>query len=293
MNETSARLLLNVASLPGNELLGQLVAARGAVATVEQLVDNQIPEFKNLKFIERLRAALDGASLSELVDRANSAGLDFLTPAHEAWPTRLNDLDDSAPIGLWVKGHGRLADLTQNSVAIVGARACSPYGERLASDLASHLTANELTVVSGAAYGIDAFAHQGALAVPGPTIAVLACGADQNYPAAHQNLLTRIAQSGLVVSEAPPGTPAAKHLFLIRNRLIAALTGATVVIEAALRSGSLSTSMWAHSLGRQVWGTPGSVTSPASAGVHAAIRDGVMDILLEPGEVIKHFSNKP
>jgi DNA processing protein len=269
------------------------VSSVGPETAVEQIVEGANSDFRNTKFASRLRELVANCEIDQILSSAATANLEFITPDDACWPIALSDLDDTMPLGLWIRGNLDLAAITDKSVAIVGARASTDYGQRMASDLASHLSAHELTVVSGAAFGIDAAAHRGALAIDCPTVAVLACGADQVYPAAHQALLERIAEQGLVISEAPPGARAAKHLFLIRNRLIAALTGATVVIEAALRSGSLSTSMWAHSLGRQVWGVPGPVTSPASAGVHAAIRDQVMDILLEPAEVIKFFSDKP
>jgi predicted Rossmann fold nucleotide-binding protein DprA/Smf involved in DNA uptake len=146
-------------------------------------------------------------------------------------------------------------------------------------------------IISGAAYGIDAAAHRGSLAGKGKTVAVLACGVDVAYPVSHRGLLSTITDSGVVVSEAPPGAKPHKHRFLIRNRLIAALSQSTVVVEAALRSGSLSTSNWAHVLNRQIWGIPGPITSATSAGVHAAIRDNMMKIATSADEIFQDFKS--
>jgi DNA processing protein len=146
-------------------------------------------------------------------------------------------------------------------------------------------------VISGAAYGIDAAAHRGSLVGQGKTVAVLACGVDVAYPVSHRGLLSSITDSGVVVSEAPPGAKPHKHRFLIRNRLIAALSQSTVVVEAALRSGSLSTSNWAHVLNRQIWGIPGPITSATSAGVHAAIRDNMMKIASSTDDIFCDFKS--
>jgi DNA processing protein len=159
---------------------------------------------------------------------------------------------------------------------VVGARAATTYGVHVAQELGAGLAAAGVTVVSGAAIGIDGAAHRGALGVDGPTVAVLACGIDRAYPAAHAALLERIAATGLVVSEYPPGSVPARHRFLVRNRLIAALGGGTVVVEAALRSGAQRTAADTEALGRLVMAVPGAVTSGPSAGCHQLIRDGAL-----------------
>lgn len=282
MKEREARLLLATLAEPGDERLGSLITEFGIVEACELS--------KNGRAGEALRKKLARKDLSGLVNAVAQAtkdcGARFITPDDDEWPLGLADLDFGLPIGLWVRGMGQLRELTETSVAIVGARASTAYGERIASDLGSQLAASRVVSVSGAAYGIDAAAHRGSIAGQGKTIAVLACGVDVAYPRAHQGLLDRIVDHGLIVSEGPPKTEPHKHRFLIRNRLIAALSQSTVVVEAALRSGSLSTSMWAHSIGRQVWGIPGPLTSAASAGVHAAIRDGVMELVTELSDVI-------
>jgi DNA processing protein len=175
---------------------------------------------------------------------------------------------------LWVRGSGSLAELVESSVSIVGARDCTAYGAEQAAEIAADAGSAGFTVVSGAAFGIDACAHRGALAMLTPTIAVLACGAATSYPRAHAALLQRIAEEGLVVSEQRPGQVPTKARFLARNRVIAALTLGTVVVEARRRSGALNTLGWADQLGRVTMALPGPVTSQQSVGTHEAVRDG-------------------
>jgi DNA processing protein len=177
------------------------------------------------------------------------------------------------PIALWVRGPARLDDVVDRSVAIVGSRASTAYGEHVAGELGHQLGERGWTVVSGGAYGIDAAAHRGALAAEAPTLAVLACGVDRPYPAAHGALFTRILENGLLVSEWPPGCAPLRHRFLVRNRLIAALTRGTVVVEAAARSGAQATAKRARRLGREVLVVPGPVTSAMSVGCHELLRD--------------------
>ena len=179
-----------------------------------------------------------------------------------------------APLALWAVGPLRLDEVTERAVAIVGTRAATAYGEHVAADLSGGVCEQDVVVVSGGAYGIDGAAHRAALAAEGCTVAVLAGGVDVLYPAGHSGLLHRIAGRGLLVSEYPPGVRPARHRFLTRNRLVAALSGATVVVEAGVRSGAASTAAWARALGRVVCAVPGPVTSSASTGCHALLRSG-------------------
>jgi DNA processing protein len=235
--------------------------------------------------------------LETAVARAKGAGLRWLCPGDHGWPRSLDDLDQvdpfhgtaGAPLGLWVRGAGDLAELCEQSVAIVGARACTTYGAECASEIAGDCADAGHTVVSGAAFGIDSCAHRGALIMRKPTIAVLASGADIDYPKAHTGLIARIAESGLVVSEQAPGESPTKGRFLSRNRLIAALTRGTVVIEAARRSGSLNTLHWADQLGRLTMGLPGPITSQQSVGVHAAIRGGEAVLVASGEDVVEEL----
>ena len=180
--------------------------------------------------------------------------------------------------------------MCEQSVAIVGARDCTTYGAECASDLAADCADGGWTVVSGAAYGVDGCAHRGAFLMNAPTAGVLACGADLDYPKSHGALITRIAEVGVVVSEQAPGEKPLKNRFLSRNRIIAALTQGTVVIEAAMRSGSLNTLNWADQLGRTTMALPGPVTSQQSAGVHAAIRAGKAVVVTSGREVMAELS---
>jgi DNA processing protein len=203
-----------------------------------------------------------------------------------------------APLALWVAGDLALDDITQRSAAIVGTRAATAYGEHVAADLAAALCERDVAVVSGGAYGIDGAAHRAALSVEGITVAVLAGGVDVSYPAGHAALLHRIRINGLVVSEYPPGIRPARHRFLIRNRLVSALSGTTVVVEAGWRSGAANTAAWTRALGRVVCAVPGPVTSSASAGCHALIRGGA-ELISRADEVVEiigragEFADRP
>ncbi len=178
------------------------------------------------------------------------------------------------PMALWALGPARLDEGTHRAAAVVGTRAATVYGEQVAADLAAGLAERDVAVVSGGAYGIDGAAHRAALTSDGITVAVLAGGLDILYPAGHSALLHRIGQDGLLFTEYPPGVRPARHRFLTRNRLVAAVAGAAVVVEAGLRSGAANTAAWARALGRVVAAVPGPVTSSASAGCHALLRNG-------------------
>jgi DNA processing protein len=178
------------------------------------------------------------------------------------------------PMVLWALGPERLDEVTQRAAAVVGTRAATAYGEHMAADLAAGLAERDVAVVSGGAYGIDGAAHRAALTSEGITAAVLAGGIDVPYPAGHSALLHRIGQHGLLITEYPPGVRPARHRFLIRNRLVAAVAGAAVVVEAGLRSGAANTAAWARAFGRVVAAVPGPVTSSASAGCHVLLRNG-------------------
>lgn len=211
-------------------------------------------------------------------DEWPAAALHCLTVAAHDLPTERRAQPDRTralvpPLALWVRGERPLGDLVASSVALVGSRASTAYGEHVAAELAHGLGERGWTTVSGGAYGIDAAAHRGALTAEAPTVAVLACGVDRAYPTAHSALFSRILDDGLLVSEWPPGCAALQHRFLVRNRLIAALTCGTVVVEAAARSGALATGNRARDLGKTVMAVPGPVTSAMSVGCHELLRD--------------------
>ncbi len=209
------------------------------------------------------------------------------------YPVGLRDAAD-APWALICRGDPALLENLEpdGAVTVVGARRASSYGREIARELARELAAAGIVVVSGLAFGIDACAHRGALDAPGLTFAVLGCGADTAYPAAHRSLWRRICDRGVVVSELPPGTGAWRWTFPARNRIMAALAGMTVVVEAAERSGSLITADLAADLGRDLGAVPGPVSSRSSAGPNNLLASGaclvrdaqdVLDAMLGPG----------
>lgn len=269
---------------PSDRSLGEWVARHGAADTVAALRSATRP--KSVSRAARYAELLARTDAEAVLESARRAQLRLVCPGDAEWPTQLEDLGADAPLGLWVRGSDlRLAAL--RSVAVVGARAASSYGGQVAAELAAELADRGWTVVSGAAYGIDAAAHRGALAGGGLTVAVLACGADVAYPRGHEALLGRIAEDGVIVSELPPNSTPTRPRFLVRNRLIAALSRGTVVVEAALRSGSLATARQARDLGRQVMGVPGPVTSSLSAGVHRLIRDEPATLVTSAATVVE------
>jgi DNA processing protein len=230
----------------------------------------------------RVRIPSLGAD-AELTARA---GARVVVPGDEEWPGALDDLGDRAPLCLWVAGDLLLSDAVRKAVAVVGARACTDYGANVAAELASGLGDRGWTVVSGGAYGIDAAAHRGAMAVEAPTVAVLACGVDVAYPRAHDGLLRAIRSVGAVVSELPPGSHPTRLRFLDRNRVIAALGRGTVVVEAAARSGALNTAGHAEQLSRVVMAVPGPVTSSSSAGCHLLVRTLGASLVTSAADVV-------
>lgn len=221
----------------------------------------------------------------ELATLARLGGA-LVHPGTAGWPAGLTDLGAAAPPCLWVRGEPDLQTGLRRSVAVVGARAATAYGEHIAAELAAGLAERRFTVVSGGAYGIDAAAHRGALAAGGRTVVVLAGGVDRPYPAGNAALLARVLDAGgSVLSEVPPGSVPSKTRFLQRNRLIAAAAAATVVVEAAWRSGALNTAGHAAALLRPVGAVPGPVTSMASAGCHRLLRDGGAVCVTDAAEV--------
>jgi DNA processing protein len=208
-----------------------------------------------------------------------------LQPGTGEWPTQLDDLGRQCPESLFVKGGGQLRLLALRSVAVVGARAATRHGMAAADRLGGELAAAGWVVVSGAAHGIDTAAHRGALTAGGCSVAVVAGGIERDTPS--RRMLAAVADQGAVVSEADGARPPQRHTFLQRNRLIAALTRATVVVEAAERSGALNTAGWAESLGRLVLAVPGPVTAAVSRGTHGLIRDGRAVLVRDTADVLE------
>ncbi|MFJ6720182.1 DNA-processing protein DprA [Streptomyces sp. NPDC091259] len=290
--ELLARVALTRVLEPGDEHGGRWLRAFGAEGVIRLLTGTDArPAEERLVGVgpERLAGYRRRAALADPrrdLAEAAGAGVRFLCPGSAQWPTQLDDLGDARPVGLWLRGGADLRTWALRSVAVVGARACTPYGAHMAQTLAAGLAERGWVVVSGAAYGIDGAAHRGALASGGATVAVLACGADVAYPRGHAGLLGRIAGQGLVLGELPPGSHPTPSRFVLRNRVIAALTRGTVVVEAAVRSGSLVTARRARELGRFTMGVPGPATSGLSAGVHELLRDEAV-LVTDAAEVVE------
>jgi len=242
----------------------------------------------------RWTARLGEAPAQLTLDGWRREGIELLCPGDPGWPCQLDVLGDAQPWGLWVRGSVDLRYACLRSVSVVGTRSASAYGSHVCTDMTVTLAEQGWTVISGGAFGIDGCAHRGAVAAGGLTIAVLACGVDRDYPQSHCDLFRAIRERGTTVSEWPPGRLPTRHGFLVRNRVIAALSRGTVVVEAALRSGALSTARHARDQNRPLMAVPGPVTSQLSAGCHEIIRDwgavcvtgarDVMELLSLPGE---------
>ncbi|MBF6182585.1 DNA-protecting protein DprA [Nocardia otitidiscaviarum] len=260
--------------------LSALIESVGVVEAARAVRECALPD--TLRGPTESRRGIDRAERDlELMERIGGR---VVTPDDAEWPAwrvlGLSQLDPGAdeggavPLVLWVRGPRSLAECTEQAVAVVGARCSTGYGNQVTGEIAGELAARGWTIVSGAAFGIDGMAHRAALAAGGVTVAVLACGVDRPYPVQHDRLLAEIADTGLVISEYPPGVTARKHYFLARNRLIAALADGVVVVEAGLRSGARNTVKWARRLSRPALAVPGPVTSAASVGCHRMIREG-------------------
>jgi DNA processing protein len=217
-------------------------------------------------------------------------GIRLVCPGDPDWPGGLDQLGQARPYALWLRGNADLRHSCQRSVSVVGSRAATGYGAHVAGEIAADLAERGWAVVSGGAYGIDAAAHRGALATQGITIAVLACGVDFPYPAGHAELFVDIAAHGLVISEWPPGRHPARMRFLIRNRVIAALSCGTVIVEAGERSGALNTARHAAELGKPLMAVPGPVTSAQSAGCHRIIREWDASCVTRAADIIEMLS---
>lgn len=276
--EALARVCWSVLAEPGDGVAGTLIESLGASNALRfalgsaPAADSDVGGRALADGRARWTTRADARSALEAVRGAGDVGARLLIPGDDLWPRSLDDLGVHAPTVLWVRGEPELLSAAPR-VAIVGARAASGYGEMLAGDFAGDLAAGGAVVVSGGAYGIDGAAHRAALGVDGRTVAFLAGGVDRAYPQGHQQLLRRIVETGAVVSEVPCGTAPTKWRFLARNRLIAAVSDATVVVEAGWRSGSLNTAGHAAALGRPLGAVPGPVTSASSAGCHRLLRE--------------------
>ena len=317
-DERYARAALTYLAEPSDRVLGALIRAHGAARTLAAIRAGNDPDDAGTLFgdpagaaagaganlggpagLERpvIRRAMElwRVRLAELptaddVAAFAGSGIRLVCPGDLEWPGQLADLGDEQPYALWLRGQADLRFSCLRSVSVVGARAATAYGSYVAAEFAASVAARGWAVVSGGAFGVDASAHQGALAADGVTVAVLACGVDVPYPTAHTELLEAIAAQGVIVSEWPPGRHVTRLRFLVRNRVIAALATGTLVVEAGQRSGALSTARHARDLNRRLMAVPGPITSDLSAGCHHIIREWQGALVTSAADVIEFLS---
>lgn len=211
----------------------------------------------------------------------------FITRGEVGWPRQLNVLGPDEPWVLWSLGSADFRLLALQSLAIVGTRACTPYGQQVAFNWAAEIADRGVTIVSGGAVGVDIAAHKGALSVGSPTLCVLAGGVQARYPASNEHIFHQIMDNGVIISESPPKESPRRQRFLTRNRIIASLTQATLIVEASRRSGTASTASWAELIHRPIFGVPGSVYSSASEGIHAMMSEGRAMLVHSPTDVLQ------
>lgn len=272
MNTSTIRLALLQAIEPGNSFWSEEIRSLGVEEVYSRIIARSYDHIKFAHLMEKISAFRPEDELQKI----SAAGAQLLTPEDSDWPSGANDLQ-APPIALYVKG--RREALAQPSIAIVGTRNPTPYGVRIAGDFAAGFVDRDYSIISGGAYGIDSAAHRGALVAEGCTIAVIASGIDTPYPSGNSRLFEEISESGAIISEVAIGTPALPHRFLTRNRIIAALSQSTLVVEAAFRSGSLRTARDAAQLLRPVMAIPGPINSPSSEGCHRLIGERAAEIV--------------
>jgi DNA processing protein len=286
-----ARAAWSCIAEPGDGEAGAFISDAGPTGALEAVIDARasggaLGRAGSLsRGFERWIPRVDSSDVIRALEAAARVGARLIVPGDVQWPSGLAALGDHAPAALWCRGELDAMGTLDASIAIVGSRAATGYGEHVAMEASAQLAARGLTIVSGAAYGIDGAAHRAALAGGGTTVAFLAGGPDRFYPQGHHALLERLCQTGAVVSELPCGAAPTRWRFLQRNRLIAASSRAVVVVEAGIRSGSLNTAGHASALGKPVGAVPGPVTSPASAGCHRLLRDYGAQCVTTAGEM--------
>jgi DNA processing protein len=280
MKEEIARAALFSAIEGGHTFWSREIYSNSALHVYEKLLNNGYDRIK----YEKLIAELKLHSGEQVLERIAQHHVRLITPCDKDWPIQVNDLI-APPIALIVKGN--IGALHIPSLAIVGTRNPTSYGARIAGDFAAGFADREWGIISGGAYGIDSYAHKGALIAEGITVAVIASGIDVNYPAGNARLFAEICESGAMVTEFMPGNKALPSRFLTRNRLIAALSKATLVVEAAFRSGSLRTARDAAELFRPVMAIPGPINSPTSEGCHRLIGERAAEIVTSVADAVE------
>ncbi|RKR73692.1 DNA-processing protein DprA [Frondihabitans australicus] len=298
-NDALASAVWSCLTEPGDGAAGLLRLAlgpAGALAALELPDDEIVRRLEARGAGEASRVDLTGArkrweprmsatAVRSAFRAASVLGVRLVVPGDAEWPAGLDDLGLHGPAALWIRGDAG-ALTARPGIAIVGSRAATGYGEHVAADLSDGLSTRGWSVFSGGAYGIDGMAHRTTVASDGLTVAIMAGGVDRYYPAGNADLLRRVAETGAVVAEAPCGTTPSRWRFLQRNRLLAATTAATVVVEAGHRSGALNTANHARALERPLGAVPGPVTSPASASCHRLLREGGAECVTSPDDVV-------
>ena len=284
LSETDARLVLFSTIEPADNFWSLEISNSNALNVIERILSGKY--YLRQKNVLNLQHAVVKADLSDLKNELIDSGAIFITPLDSDWPVVLNDLH-CPPIGLVIKGDRNVLNDLDKSISIVGSRKPTSYGHQIAKTLAMQAVRRDLLVVSGGAYGIDTAAHIGALAAGGKTICVLAGGVNRLYPTDNKKLFDHISTSGLLISEVMPNVASKPYRFLIRNRLIAALSKATVVVEAEFVSGSIRTARDAAEIFRPVFAIPGEVTSALSEGCHRLIAERIADIATNLDEILE------
>ena len=284
INEAMARLILFSIIQPADLFWSYEINQRGGLSVYHRIISGNY--YLKQQEILKLQQQIMQRQVKDLELEISKAGGVFITPEDNDWPISLADLA-TPPIGLVIAGDRSVLLKLDKSISIVGSRQPTNYGLQLSYSLASQASLAQLVVVSGGAYGIDTAAHQGALSVGGLSIAVLAGGINRLYPLENQKLFKDITKSGLLISEVMPNTESKPYRFLVRNRLIAALSRSTVVVEAKFISGSIRTARDAAEIFRPVFAIPGPVTSALSEGCHRLIAERVADIATSLDEILE------
>jgi DNA processing protein len=295
-----ARIALSFVAEPGDLALGTLLRYCSPAEAFDAISRGCPPRVAGVsgrgsmpglgRAIGRWAARLSAVPTDSRLAAWEGAGIRILCPGDPEWPTQLDVLGDARPLVLWAQGSADLRFACLRSVSVVGARAATGYGQHVATEMAAALAERGWCVISGGAYGIDASAHRGALGAEGVSVAVLASGVSYGYPKGHHELFAAIAGQGVIISEWPPDRAPSRPGFLVRNRVIAALSCGTVVVEAALRSGALSTARHARDISRPLMAVPGPVTSRQSEGCHEVIREWGAVLVTRAQDVIENVS---
>ena len=284
INENEARLKLFATIAPADPFWSFEVASRGAAEVYEDILGgSRYIKHKDLSWLQTELASADSSRLLAQIEKSKA---EFITPCDLDWPTGLDDLS-APPIGLLIKGNRSALFDISNSISIVGSRKPTQYGIEVTEEFAAEAVGKNYAIVSGGAFGIDTASHIATLKNSGITSSVLGSGFNQIYPKENTKLFSQIQERGVLISEVLPDVPAKPYRFLIRNRLIAALSKVTIVVEAAYVSGSIRTARDAAEILRPVFAVPGPITSPLSDGCHRLIAERVADIATSVSEILE------